>query len=107
MTDAPIPMNIVYRQADDIVSRAVAGETLLVPIRGRLADLQRLFALNPVAEFIWQQLDGERTLAHIRDAVVDRFDVPSDTAEADLTAFVGELTTAGLAVTKGEVDDDV
>lgn len=42
----------VYRHSGDVVNRQILGDTLLVPVRGKLADLQRIFALNPVARHI-------------------------------------------------------
>jgi len=86
----------VYRRKADIVSRQVLGEALLVPIRGELADLQRIFALNPVAQHIWEQFDGEHDLAALRDGIVARFEVEPAQAEADLTDFIEQLAAAGL-----------
>ncbi len=49
-----------FKKKEEIVSREIAGETILVPIKGKLADMQRIFALENVSEYIWQQLDGEK-----------------------------------------------
>lgn len=89
-------LNQIYRRNNDVVSRKILGEMLLVPIRGNLADLQRIFALNPVAEHIWTQLDGKRDLAAIRDSIVAKFTVEPDQAEADLIEFIGQLQAVGL-----------
>jgi len=88
----------VFRKREEVVSREIAGETILVPIRGKLVDMQRIFSLNPVAAHIWQQLDGERSLAKIRDDVLDTFDVEKSQADADIQEFVGELIEAELIV---------
>ena len=87
-----------FRKREDIVSREIAGETILVPIRGELANLQRVFTLNPVAAHVWQRLDGETRLAAIRDDVLDTFDVEKDQADADIQEFVGQLAEANLIV---------
>lgn len=76
--------------------RRIAGETLLVPVAGRLADLQRLFVLEGAGEFIWDNLDGARSLDEIRDSLVGRFDVSLAQAEQDLQDFVARLREAGL-----------
>jgi len=55
-----------------------------------------VFALNPVAEWVWEQLDGQRTVAELCDGVVARFDVPRPTAEADLASLLEKLEKAGL-----------
>lgn len=93
----------VYRRQDHVLSRHVVGETLLVPVRGKLADLQRLFTLNPVAEFVWERLDGARSVAQIAGEVSDAFDVTREQAEKDIGDFVQRLAEDGLALPAGGV----
>jgi len=88
----------VYQRSQDLIKRQILGETLLVPIRGELADLQRIFALNPVAQHIWETLDGVRDLAAVRDSVVTHFEVQPARAEADVVEFISLLNAAGLIV---------
>jgi hypothetical protein len=87
----------VFEKTDNIVSRRIAGELFLVPISGDLANMQRIFALTAVAEFIWEKLDGRMNLNEIRRHVLDRFDVSEEQAEADIKEFVTELLKEGLA----------
>ncbi len=87
----------ISRLDSQVVSRTIVGETILVPIRGKLADLQRIFALDPVAEFIWKKLDGTTTLGRIRDEITENFEVDEEKAAADLTEFVDDLLREGLA----------
>jgi hypothetical protein len=89
-------LETVYRRSSDLIERRVLDDRLLVPIRGELADLQRIFALNPAAQHIWSQLDGERDLAAVRDSLVVRFEVEPAQAEADLVDFIVQLSAAGL-----------
>jgi hypothetical protein len=89
-------LETVYRRNPDLVEREVLGEALLVPLRGELADLQRIFALNPAARHIWMQLDGARDLAAVCEGLVARFAVEPAQAEADLAEFIGQLWAAGL-----------
>lgn len=86
----------VYKKRDDVVSRDIAGETILVPIRGKLADMQRIFALNPVAEYIWEHLNGEQTLEEIKTDIIKNFKVEEKQAENDLHEFIDELIEADL-----------
>jgi hypothetical protein len=85
-----------YRKSEDVIARQIAGETLLVPIRGDLAGMQRIFALDKVGEYIWQQLDTETSLQTIRDAVLANFEVSGEQAEVDIQEFIAELLEAGL-----------
>lgn len=86
----------VYEKNMDVISRRIAGELFLVPISGELANMQSMFALTSVAEFIWEKLDGQRNLRAIRDDVVARFEVERAQADSDVHAFVTELIAAGL-----------
>jgi len=84
-------MQKVFRKKEEIVSRKIAGETILVPISGKLADMQRIFSLSPVAEYIWNQLNGERNLQEISSSILSVFDVEKEQADADVQEFIGEL----------------
>jgi hypothetical protein len=86
----------LYSQNDNIVRRDIADETILVPIRGNLADMQRIYALDPVADFIWNQLDGRQSAGKIHSAIVDNFDVDTQQAALDLNEFIDKLLQANL-----------
>ena len=88
----------VYRRAENIVSRDIAGETILVPIRGNLADMQHIFTLNSVGSFIWDQLDGNTKLADIRDLLLVDFDVNRKQAEQDILDFISQVIESNLIV---------
>jgi hypothetical protein len=85
----------VYRKNADVVTRRIANELFLVPIKGNIADMQRIFTLNPVAEYIWQQIDM-KNLNEICDGILDRFEVEKERAEADIRELIMELLEADL-----------
>lgn len=86
----------IFIRNQDIVSRRIAGELFLVPVKGKLADMERIFTLTTVAEYIWDRLDGQRSLDDIRNDVVARFDVKEEQADSDIREFIAELVEAGL-----------
>ena len=90
-------LNSIYRKKDSIVTRQIAGETLLVPIRSQVADMQNIFALtHSTAEYIWQQLDGKQNLQHIHQGIMDNFQVENQQALSDLQEFISRLLAAGI-----------
>ena len=91
-----IEWDTVLSKREEIISREIAGETILVPIRGKLVDLQHIFSLNPVGAHVWRELDGKRSLAEVRDSVLEAFEVEHDRASADVQEFVAELVDAEL-----------
>jgi hypothetical protein len=86
----------VYRRSATVATRVIADETLIVPFRGTLASLRQIFALNPVAAFVWGRIDGATSLDAILDAVLERFEVTREEAAADLTALIAEFAEIGL-----------
>jgi len=89
-------MNGIFRKRGEIVARDIAGETILVPVRGNLADMQRIFSLSPVAAFLWEQIDGKQELQMILAKVIEDFEVEREDASSDLREFITELLEAGL-----------
>lgn len=92
----PEYMEKIFKKAEGIVARKVVDEAILVPISGNLADMQRIFALNPVAEFIWERLDGQTPLGDIFNEILQNFEVSHEQAEKDLVDFIDELKSARL-----------
>ncbi|HMK49464.1 MAG TPA: PqqD family protein [Thermodesulfovibrionales bacterium] len=86
----------IYTRNKDIVTRKIAGELFVVPVRGKLADMQRIFVLNTLGEFIWQQIGERKSLEDIRKDVVERFDVGEEIADSDIREFIAGLLANGL-----------
>jgi hypothetical protein len=85
-----------FRKEEGVVSRRIAGETILVPVTNNLADLTSIFVLNTTGEFIWDHLDGSVDTEGITRLLVKSFDVEEDRASADCEALVRDLLDAGL-----------
>jgi hypothetical protein len=85
-----------FARNEDVVTREILGQTLLVPISVELADMDNIFTLNETGAHVWHRLDGALTLAGISEAVVDSFEVSEEQAWDDLNALVDDLAAAGL-----------
>ena len=95
----------MYRRVEDVVQREVAGEVFLVPVRGHLADLQELYALNPVGRWLWERLDGAHSLAELVAGVTEVFEVEEPQARADADSFIEDLVGAGLVTEIGPEEE--
>lgn len=87
---------MAYRKKGEIVTRSIAGETILVPVRARLADMERLIILDGIGSFVWERIDGRTSRAAILQAILDEFEVEKEPAGKDLDEFVSALTSADL-----------
>lgn len=97
----PVSLDRIFQKNEVLSTRKVGDEIILVPIRGKLAQLQQIFSINPVGAFIWDQLDGVRDLRSIKLSLVETFDVEEATAEVDLESHIKDLVEADLII---EVD---
>jgi hypothetical protein len=79
-----------------VVSRVVAGETLIVPVRGKVGDLASIYTFNNTGSLIWKLLETPRTLTELIATVAQEFTVEPERAEQDVTQFVNEMYAVGL-----------
>ena len=86
----------VFRRTQDVVCRSVGAESILVPIRNNVGNLDFVYTLSPVAARIWSLLDGVRTTDEVVTSICDEFDVDRDTAEADVAALIQDLAGVSL-----------
>ena len=84
-----------YQKHPSIVSREIAGEVILIPIRHKVGDLEGIYTLNETGARTWMLMDGKRTLAQIRDKIIDEYDVDIDQTENDLLELVDQLISIG------------
>lgn len=54
------------------------------------------YGLDPVGARVWDLLPTPKTLAQIRDAILDEYDVEPDRCERDLRDLLEELTAEHL-----------
>ena len=92
-------MNILdtcFVKENDLVTRDVVGEKIIVPIKGHVGDLEGVFTLNEVGTVIWALIDGQTTARELAAAVVNEYDVGEVEAEKDVVDFLQSLEDAGL-----------
>lgn len=91
-----------YRQAPNIVARRLGEETLLVPVKGNLADMRQVFTLNATAEAVWQALAAPLDLDGIVARLCEAFHVEEATARADAQELLEQMSARGLVQTPSD-----
>jgi len=90
------PAGEVFTRDQSAVTRRIAGETVIVPVRDDVADLDSIYTLNETGTFVWDLLDGRRTVDELIDAVVAEFEVAREVAAADVARLIASLSAEGL-----------
>ena len=94
----------VYRHNDSLVVRDLAGEKVIIPIRGKVGDLGSIYTLNGVANEIWNLLDGERAVCDIVNRLQQEYEVDPATLANDIRRLLDEMHQEGLIIATGGHD---
>lgn len=85
-----------FIRSQSVVARVVAGETLIVPIRGKVGDLGSIYSFNATGTLIWRLLESPKTVAELAARVAHEYEVEHTQAERDAESFVREMKAVGL-----------
>ena len=81
----------VYNKSEDVVFRKIADEFVLVPIRQKAVDLKSIYTLNETGAFIWEMVDGSKTVSEIKERIVRDFEADPASAESDTREILSQL----------------
>ncbi len=92
-----------YRQHEKVVTRRIAGETLLIPITQIGVDLQRVYLLNETAAAIWALLAEPRDVETVVALLAEEYDTPVQDLRQDVMDTLQEFERRSFLATV--VDD--
>ena len=86
----------VFAHRGEFALRQVGSESILVPIRNRVGDLDSVYVFTTVAARIWSLLDGNRDVDRVVTMICDEYEVDSGVVRGDLEELLGSLEAADL-----------
>ncbi len=81
----------VYKKNDQIVTREIAGEVILIPLFKSSDALNYIYTLNETAARFWSLVDGKKTLEEIKKEIVENYDVAEETVDKNVAELVTDL----------------
>lgn len=84
-------LNSILSHSPSVVTRKTGNEYVLVPVANNIADMNSVYTLNETGAFIWEQIDGERTIDKIIDLVIQEYDIDKDSASKDVYDFIANM----------------
>jgi hypothetical protein len=103
---SPEPINTVafgeqqFVRSRAVVSRSLDGETLVVPVRGKVGDLASIYNFNGTGSLIWQLLEKPRTAADLIASLEQEYEISQEAKkeqlQKDVEHFLHELALQGL-----------
>lgn len=83
------------KRNSDFLLRDVAGTLVIVPVGSALKDFSGMMTLNSTGAYLWELLENEQTVQSLTDALVQRYDVGAQEAQADVVDFLEKLKPTG------------
>ena len=94
-----VSLEAIYAVSEDVVSREIEGEILIVPLVSGIGDMEdELFNLNETGKAIWERLDGQKSLKGVVADLSQEFEAPEEEIAEDVKGFVEELLKRGMIV---------
>lgn len=87
---------MVFQKCAKVVSRKVGDELIIVPLSTSAGDITSLFSINQTGAFIWENIDGTKTVREIKEKIIGEFKVADQEALTDLIEFMQHLEASGL-----------
>jgi hypothetical protein len=81
----------ILSQSTSVVTRKTGNEYVLVPITNNIADMNSVYTLNETGAFIWEHIDGEKSIEDIIYALTAEYDIDFANAENDVLSFVENM----------------
>ena len=86
------------KRSTDFLLRDVAGTLVIVPVGAAVSTFPGMITLNATGAYIWELLETEQTVQSLTDALVARYEVEKERAQADVEAFLARLRPTGALV---------
>ena len=85
-----------YVKDEHVVTRMIAGETILVPMKPTIDDMKAIFTLNEMASLIWRRIDGHTTVRELMDSIYREYRVAPETVVRDVVNILTFFENSGL-----------
>ena len=95
-----VSLDAIYAHSEDVVTRVIEGELLLIPIVSGVGDLDdELFTFSETGRSIWEKLCGRRSLAQVAGLLKGEYEAAPGEIEEHVLGFTGELLRRRMIVT--------
>jgi hypothetical protein len=84
-------MDSIVVRTQEQVSCALGDEAAILNLKN-----SAYYGMNPVGACVWNLLQQARSVAEIRDTVLDEFEVGTERCERDLLQLLEEMRAEGL-----------
>jgi len=93
-------LSLVYQKNERFVEKAIGEEKVLVPLTDNVAHMNKVYNLNEVASFIYDAIDGTKSVADLKTVLLANYEVTEEVALNDIEHFITDMVNNGVLFTK-------
>jgi len=82
----------ILSHSPSVVTRKTGNEYVLVPVTNNIADMNSVYTLNETGAFIWEHINGRRSVEEIISALTKEYNIDNETAKADVFSFIENMS---------------
>ncbi len=82
-----------FLRNESYIWRVIDGETVIMSPFG-----DKLYALNDVGTFIWELLDGSKTIDDIVNSILEDYEIKDNIAYNDVIGFIEKLSENNMLI---------
>jgi hypothetical protein len=84
------------QRSRNVVSRVVAEEAIVVPIRRGAADMDSIYTFNETGSTLWAMIEAKRSAAELAGHLQSEYGISPEQSATDVEKFLADLFEAGL-----------
>lgn len=73
------------------ILRKIAGEDVVIPIGGNIANFNGVIRLNESAAFLWKKVQEEVDKEYLINSLIEEYEIDSELATNDVDSFINTL----------------
>jgi methyltransferase-like protein len=82
----------VPSHSSSIVTRKTGNEYVLVPVTNNIADMNSVYTLNETGAYIWELIDGKKSIEELIEALTCEYNTDKETAASDVFSFIDSMS---------------
>jgi hypothetical protein len=82
----------ILTHSPSIVTRKTGNEYVLVPVTNNIADMHSVYTLNETGAFIWEHIDGKRSVEEIIAELTEEYEIDNENASEDVFSFIDDMS---------------
>lgn len=73
------------------ILRKIAGEDVVIPIGGNIANFNGVIRLNESAAFLWKKVQEEVDKEYLINSLIEEYEIDLELAANDVDSFISTL----------------